>query len=204
MKRLLIFVLLISLLLTPFASVRAQQPTTNSADDNACYPGGAMFRADQPGQGCPDSWHWMCGWFLARYLVQNPLVRQTFMPEQCRSLLATLPVALGGLDSSGGDGGDNNTLGSGSFSVDAVCFLDLLWTGLTSPLDIITYSYSGSAYGVGSGSFMAPAASGGATLSGLFAVTVPPYIGNFTLTVTYKGVPYVFSGTVNNPPCIPS
>jgi hypothetical protein len=134
MKPLLMFCLLFLLILTPFAAVEAQQPSTKPSDDNACYPGGAMFRADQLGQGCPDDWHWMCGWFLARYLVENPLLRQTFMPEQCRSLLLTLPVALGGLDDSDGDGDDNTTLGGTAICINGGpgADFDLLYSGVAA------------------------------------------------------------------------
>lgn len=109
MKLFTFFVLILAVLLAPFQFAHAQDPAANPRD-NACYPGGAMYRPNELGQGCPTEWHWMCGWYLAHYLTSRDLDQ---MPLMCRSLLLTLPRSLGGLlDDSGGDGDDNDVLGT--------------------------------------------------------------------------------------------
>lgn len=195
MKRLLLLTLILTILLAPFSLVRAQSPNLPPSEDNACYPGGAMYRPNQVGQGCPDEWHWMCGWYLARYLIQDRTRRITEIPVACRSLLATLPRSLGGLlDDSGGDDGDNNTLpdNSGPFTYDPHCYMEVSWSGIPVNTEVF-YSMSGNGYGVYSGSFIVGAVNG---TEQLIDNQVQDDTGTFTLILSFGGKDYTLTGTL--------
>lgn len=71
-----------------------QEPPLLNPDDNACFPGGAMYRPGQPGNGCPDMDHWICGWYLARYHIENPTWAETFMPTHCLPIYQSQLVCI--------------------------------------------------------------------------------------------------------------
>lgn len=75
------------------------EPPLINSDDNACFPGGAMYRAGEVGNGCPDMDHWVCGWYLARYHIENPTWAETYMPPHCLPFVARVPVCffIGGI-----------------------------------------------------------------------------------------------------------
>jgi hypothetical protein len=60
------------------------QPEPGSPEDNACYPGGVLYRKENQ-DGCPSLWHWKAGWFLARFL-RGEITRQDF-PKEFASVL---------------------------------------------------------------------------------------------------------------------
>lgn len=58
MKKIILLVLIIILAL-PLGMSSAQEPGTK--EDNACNEGGSMAGK------CETAWHWVCGWYLARW-----------------------------------------------------------------------------------------------------------------------------------------
>lgn len=87
MKRLL-FILVIVVLALPFGMAHAEDPAVGSKEDNACNAGGSMA-----GQ-CTTEWHWVCGYYLARF--NTGVFSRVQVPAACGSLLATIPVDASG------------------------------------------------------------------------------------------------------------
>jgi hypothetical protein len=66
------------------------QPESGSPEDNACNPGGVLYREDNQ-DGCPSLWHWKAGWFLARFLTGE--ISRADFPKEFESVLPPLPQA---------------------------------------------------------------------------------------------------------------
>jgi hypothetical protein len=87
MKPMIVFLLILSLLV-PFALSSAQNPPLDSPEDNACHPGGAMEGK------CSIEWHWVCGWYLARWQANGGwFTPNNLFNDDCISLLPPRPVA---------------------------------------------------------------------------------------------------------------
>lgn len=52
-------------------------------DDNACYPGGTLYREN--GDGCPTEWYWKAGWYLQQ--VEYGKLDAKEVPEEFQSAM---------------------------------------------------------------------------------------------------------------------
>lgn len=84
----IIIVVLITLMLLPTGFTVADEPLPETPQDNACYEGGSMWR-EKPEDRCSTLWHWVCGWYLARYTAGIFTRHQVI--DQCESVLPPLP-----------------------------------------------------------------------------------------------------------------
>jgi len=80
--------------------VFAQEPEIGTAEDNACHPGGLMWRPD--GNGCMSDWHWSCGWHLARWVLAGEWFGKYPFPLNCASVLPPPPEPPAIVASDGG------------------------------------------------------------------------------------------------------
>jgi hypothetical protein len=88
MKSLFMFLVLVTLIL-PFSLTSAQSPAPGSIEDNACNRGGVM--ADK----CTTQWHWVCGYYLARWQSNGGwFTRNNPFNDACLSLLPPVPVSV--------------------------------------------------------------------------------------------------------------
>jgi hypothetical protein len=86
MKPTIVFLLILSLLV-PLGMTSAQNPPLGSKDDNACNPGGAMEGK------CSIEWHWVCGWYLARWQANGGwFTPNNPFNDACLSLLPSRPL----------------------------------------------------------------------------------------------------------------
>lgn len=86
-KSLILYFLIFSLLSGLFIpNVNAQEPATGTPQDNACNRGGSMSGK------CTTSWHWDCGWYIARW--EAALYTFSQIPTDCSETLISpyLPV----------------------------------------------------------------------------------------------------------------
>lgn len=89
MKRLMLVLLAIALWI-PIGMVNAQEPLPGTKEDNACNPGGSMAGK------CETPWHWVCGYYLARWEAAGGWNTQgNVLNDACVSLLPTAPEASG-------------------------------------------------------------------------------------------------------------
>jgi hypothetical protein len=88
MRKALIVLILLFTLVLGLTLVSADEPEPGSPEDNACNPGGVLYREDNQ-DGCPSLWHWKAGWFLARFL-RGEISRADF-PKEFESVLPPLP-----------------------------------------------------------------------------------------------------------------
>jgi hypothetical protein len=79
-------VILIIVFMFPLGLAQAQNPAPNTKEDNACYAGGALETK------CATLWHWVCGWYLARWQSNNGwLTPNNPFNDACVSLLPPRP-----------------------------------------------------------------------------------------------------------------
>jgi hypothetical protein len=75
-------------LLVPVGITSAGDPAIGSPDDNACNAGGVMDGK------CTTEWHWVCGWYLARWQSNGGwLTPNNPFNDACASLLPPRPVS---------------------------------------------------------------------------------------------------------------
>jgi hypothetical protein len=83
---------IVLLMLLPLGVSQAQGPAIDSPEDNACNPGGPMAGK------CISEWHWVCGYYLARWITNggynNP---NNSMNSSCLSLLPSREAFFAGV-----------------------------------------------------------------------------------------------------------
>ncbi len=106
-KTFTVLLLLFTLIINVFSTTaQDQQPKPGTPEDNACNPGGVLYR-EQNQDGCPSVWYWKAGWFLARYL-SGEISRADFPDEFASALPPPLPAAVVITICHGHDNNDGN------------------------------------------------------------------------------------------------
>ncbi len=95
MKKLSLLAIILLLTIGGIPAVSADEPLPETAEDNWCYPGG-----DWDDGRCVTNWHWVCGWYMARYEA-GKLSRPQIL-DMCKHLLPSLPQSVFGVSSTGG------------------------------------------------------------------------------------------------------
>jgi hypothetical protein len=91
MRYIMILILPILLLIVS-GSVLSQESIPEDPNENACYSGGLMYRAE--GEGCATEWHWQCGWYLANWLNNGGWAGDIWMPEWCNPEVLLPPQSV--------------------------------------------------------------------------------------------------------------